>query len=86
MPFQSLLKYRTEFIAALIALIFIMVGILIPFILPDEFAKAPPGFSETTWFKTMISVLFIGMGVVSFFWLFVIHRFILRKSKKDYMY
>ncbi|MHA1226151.1 MAG: hypothetical protein ACTSR2_08495 [Candidatus Hodarchaeales archaeon] len=86
MPLQSLGKYKTEFMAALIGLTFISVGILIPFMLPDEFAQAPPGFSETTWFKAMISVLFIGMGFVSFFWLFIIHRFILRKSKKDYMY
>ena len=72
--------------AFFIALAFIVSGLIIPAFIPDEFTYALPAFRDTTWFKTMISVLFIGMGFVSFIWLIVIHRFISRKSKKDYMY
>ncbi|WP_455143001.1 hypothetical protein [Candidatus Hodarchaeum mangrovi] len=86
MAFQRLGEFKTEFVATLIAIIFIIAGLMIPEILPDTFPFAVPGFQDTTWFKTIISVLLIGMGVVAFVWLVVIHRFILRKSKKDYMY
>lgn len=86
MTFQRLAEFKTEFIASILAIIFILAGLLIPAILPDTLPFAAPGFQDTTWFKTLISVLLIGMGLVAFVWLVVIHRFILRKSKKDYMY
>jgi len=79
-------EFKTEFIATMVAIIFILAGLFIPEILPDTFPFAALGFQDATWFKNLISVLLIGMGIVAFVWLVVIHRFILRKSKKDYMY
>ncbi|MFX0086112.1 MAG: hypothetical protein ACFFAU_10570 [Candidatus Hodarchaeota archaeon] len=87
MSFPRLLeKFRTEIMAIFIAISLIASGLIAPAFIPDEFPDALPGFRDTTWLKAMISVLFIGMGLVSFIWLVVIHRFILHKSKKDYMY
>ena len=86
MAMQGLNKFRTEIIAGLVALIFIITGLIIPNFLPDELVDAPFGMSQSTWFKSLISLLLVGMGFVTFLWLFIIHRFILRKSKKDYMY
>ncbi len=78
-------KYRTEFMGSLTALILISAGIIFPLFIPDNLA-GPPGFQDATWIRTLISVLLIGMGTVSFLWLVIIHRFILHKSKKDLMY
>ena len=82
---RVLLKYRTEIIGLMIAIVFISTGLVWPTLIPDQ-TSGIPGFQDSTWLRNMISVLLIGMGVVSFLWLVIIHRFILRKSKKDYMY
>ncbi|MFX0173358.1 MAG: hypothetical protein ACFE9L_15805 [Candidatus Hodarchaeota archaeon] len=86
MSFRLFEKYRTEFFATVIAIIMIIAGLYIPTIIPDQLTRAPPGFEDTTWIKTLIAVILIGMGLLCFIWLVVIHRFIARKSKKDYMY
>ncbi|MHA1975644.1 MAG: hypothetical protein ACW98F_10150 [Candidatus Hodarchaeales archaeon] len=77
--------YRTEILGLLAALVLISAGLIFPNFIPDQ-VNAPPGFQDTTWIKTMISALLIGMGLVSFVWLVIIHRFMVHKSKKDYMY
>jgi len=82
---RQLEKYRTEIIGGIAALVLISAGLIIPSFLPDQI-RAPPGYTDATWFKNLISLLLIGMGILCFVWLFVIHRHILRKSKKDYMY
>ncbi len=79
-------RYRTEIIAFIIALIFIISGLIIPSFLPDELDNTIPGLPTASWLKPIISVLLIGMGIISFVWLVIIHRFIMHKSKKDYMY
>lgn len=86
MSFRLFEKYRTEFLASIIAIVMIVAGLYIPTLIPQQLTRAPPGFKDTTWIKNMITILFIGMGLLCFTWLVVIHRFILRKSKKDYMY
>jgi len=83
---RQLEKYRTEIIGLIAALILISAGLIIPSFIPDQIARAPPGFEDATWIKNLISILLIGMGILCFTWLFVIHRHILRKSKKEYMY
>jgi len=83
---RQLVKFRTEIIGGVIALVMIVTGLIIPFFIPDQLPSAPQGFEDATWIKTLISLLFIGMGILCFVWLVIIHRFILRRSKKDYMY
>ena len=83
---RQLEKFRTEIIGALAALVLICAGLIIPLFIPDQLSQAPPGYEDATWVKNLISLLLIGMGILCFLWLFVIHRYILRKSKKDYMY
>ena len=77
--------YRTEILGFLVALVLISAGLIFPNFIPDQ-VNAPPGFQDTSWIKTLISSLLIGMGLISFFWLVIIHRFMVHKSKKDYMY
>ncbi len=79
-------RYRTEIMAFSIALVLIISGLIIPTFIPNEFESPVPGFRDASWLKTIISVLLIGMGIISFLWLVIIHRFIVHKSKKDYMY
>lgn len=83
---RKLEKFRTEIIGILAALVLISAGLIIPSFIPDQIARAPPGFEDATWIKNLISILLIGMGILCLAWLIVIHRHILRKSKKDYMY
>ena len=78
-------NYRTEILGFLVAFVLISAGIIFPNFIPDQ-VNAPPGFQDTTWIKNLISYLLIGMGLVCFFWLVIIHRFMVHKSKKDYMY
>ena len=78
---RLLLKYRTEILGLMVAIIFIMTGLIWPSYIPDEIHGM-----DSTWIKNLVSTLLIGMGVVSFSWLVIIHRFISRKSKKEYMY
>lgn len=72
-------KFRTEFIATIIALIFIIAGLMSPSFIPE-------GTYNYGLIQPFIAVLLIGTGVVCFIWLVVIQRFIVHKSKKDYMY
>ncbi|MHA2225528.1 MAG: hypothetical protein ACXAC8_10015 [Candidatus Hodarchaeales archaeon] len=83
---RRLEKYRTEILGALAAVIMICTGLILPNYLPDQFPNAPPGFEDATWVKMIITVLLVGMGILSFTWLVVIQRIITRGSKKDYMY
>ena len=78
-------KYRTDIMGLIIALILILAGLLLPQYIPDN-PNAPAGFQDATWVRTIVSLLLIGMGVVSLFWLIVIHRFMLRRKKKDLLY
>ncbi len=78
-------KYRTEILGFLVAFILIIAGLYIPNFIPDQ-VDNPSGFQDTTWIRSLISYLLIGMGFVSFVWLVIIHRFMVHKSKKDYMY
>jgi hypothetical protein len=86
MVFRLLEKYRTELFATLIALVLIIAGLIIPIFIPNERPGNPPGFEDTTWIKTLISTLLIGMGIVSWFWLIIIQRYFMGKSKEDYLY
>lgn len=79
-------RYRTEIIAFIIALVLIISGLIIPTFMPKEFDNSIPGFQDASWLRTIISVLLIGMGIISFLWLVIIRRFMMHKSKKDYMY
>jgi hypothetical protein len=72
--------------AFVIAIVLIGSGLIIPTFIPDEFSQSVPGFEDASWIKAIISMLLIGMGIVSFIWLVIIHRFMMHKSKKDYMY
>lgn len=72
-------KFRTEFLATIIALIFIIAGLMSPSFIPE-------GTYSSELIKPFIAVLLIGTGVVCFIWLVVIQRFLVHKSKKDYMY
>lgn len=83
---RTIEKFRTQIIGALAALVLISAGLIIPFYIPDQLSSAPPGFEDTTWIKTLISVLLIGMGILCFAWLVLIERYISQKSRKDYMY
>ncbi|MFX0015762.1 MAG: hypothetical protein ACFFB2_01195 [Promethearchaeota archaeon] len=83
---RQLERFRTEIIGGLAALILILAGLFIPTLIPDQLARAPPGYEDATWIKNLISILLIGMGILCFVWLVIIHRFIFHKSKKDYMY
>ncbi len=83
---RTIEKFRTQIIGALVALVLISAGLIIPFYIPDQLSSAPPGFEDTTWIKTLISVLLIGMGILCFAWLVLIERYISQKSKKDYVY
>ncbi|MFX1282469.1 MAG: hypothetical protein ACFFB5_02395 [Promethearchaeota archaeon] len=83
---RQLERFRTEIIAGAIALVMIATGLILPFFIPDQLPSSPQGFEDAAWIKTLISLLFIGMGIVCFVWLVIIQRFILRRSKKDYMY
>ena len=78
---RLLLKFRTEILGSMIAIVFIVTGLVWPTFIPDQLYG-----QDSTWFKNLISTLLIGMGLVSFFWLVIIDRFIFRKSKKDYLY
>ena len=78
---RLLLRFRTEILGLLVAIIFIATGLIWPTLIPDELYGR-----DSTWFKNLLSGLLIGMGIVCFFWLVIIHRFISRKSKKEYMY
>jgi hydrogenase-4 membrane subunit HyfE len=79
-------KHKTELIGLLAALVLIFSGLIIPLFIPDQLPQAPPGYEDATWVKNLISLLLIGMGILCFAWLFVIHRHIVRRSKKDYLY
>ncbi len=83
---RTLEKYRTELIASLLALVLICTGLILPSFIPDQLANAPPGYEDATWIKNLLSILLIGMGILCFLWLVLIHRYIMHKSKKDYMY
>jgi hypothetical protein len=78
-------KFRTEILGFLAALFLITTGLLLPNFMSDTI-PGPPGFQDAEWVKQLLSALLIGMGIVSFVWLVIIHRFIVHKSKKDYMY
>ena len=78
-------RYRTEILGLFTALILISAGLILPSFIPDQ-VNAPTGFEDTTWIRSLISFLLIGMGIVSFIWLVIIHQFMVHKSKKDYMY
>ena len=78
---RLLLKYRTEILGLMVAIVFIVTGLVWPTFIPDELSG-----QDSTWFKSLISALLIGMGIVSFTWLVIIDRFISRKSKKEYLY
>ena len=78
-------KFRTEILGLLAGLILIISGLALPNYMPDT-VPGPPGFQDAEWLKQLLSALLIGMGIVSFIWLIIIHRFIARKSKKDYLY
>ena len=78
---RVLLKFRTEILGLMVALVFIAAGLVWPTFIPEQLYG-----QDSTWFKEIISVLLIGMGIVSFLWLVLIHRFIVHKSKKEYMY
>ena len=83
---RTIEKFRTEIIGAIVALVLISAGLIIPYFIPDQLSSAPPGFEDTTWIKTLISVLLIGMGILCFAWLVLIQKYISQKSKKDYLY
>ena len=78
---RLLSRFRTEILGLLVAFVFIATGLIWPTLIPDELYGR-----DSTWFKNLLSGLLIGMGVVCFLWLVIIHRFISHKSKKDYMY
>jgi hypothetical protein len=78
-------KYRTEIMGLLVALVLISAGLILPQFIPDN-PNAPSGFQDATWVRTLVSLLLIGMGIVSFLWLVLIHRFMLRRKKKDLLY
>jgi hydrogenase-4 membrane subunit HyfE len=86
MSLNLLEKYRTEVLATLIALVLILTGLFLPLFLTDQLPMAPSGFEDATWFKQMIQVLFVGMGVLCFIWLIVINRFIRKSRKSDIVY
>ena len=78
MDFRRLIgKFRTEFIATIIALIFIVAGLISPSFIPVD---------EYNFIRPTISVLLIGVGVVCFVWLVILQRYLVHQSKKDYMY
>jgi len=78
-------RYRLEVFAVLIATVLIITGLLIPIYMPDEVVLAI-GVQDTAWIKAIISVLFIGLGMVCFIWLIVINRVIRRTNKSDLLY
>lgn len=78
-------RFRTEILGFLAGSILIISGLLLPNFMPDTI-PGPPGFQDAEWLKQLLSALLIGMGVVCFLWLVIIHRFIAHKSKKEYMY
>lgn len=78
-------KYRTEIMGFLVGIVLILAGLIFPQFIPDN-PSGPPGFQDATWLRSLISLLLIGMGIVSFLWLFIIHRFMLRRRKKDIIY
>ena len=78
---RLLLRFRTEILGLSVAIIFIAAGLIWPTQIPDELYGR-----DSTWFKNLLSGILIGMGLVSFFWLVIIHRFMVHGSKKDYMY
>jgi hypothetical protein len=78
-------RFRTEILGLLAGSILIISGLLLPNYMPDTI-PGPPGFQDAEWLKQLLSALLIGMGVVCFLWLVIIHRFIAHKSKKEYMY
>lgn len=82
---RLLVKFRTEILGLLVAIVLISAGLIFPNFIPDN-VTGPPGFQDATWIRTMISLLLVGMGLVSFVWLVIIHRFMVHKSKKDYLY
>ncbi|MFW9778617.1 MAG: hypothetical protein ACFFE8_07150 [Candidatus Heimdallarchaeota archaeon] len=86
MSLNLLEKYRAEILATLIALILILAGIFFPLFIPDQLPMAPAGFEDATWFKQLIQMLFIGMGVLCFIWLIVINKFIRKTKKSDLVY
>ena len=78
---RLLLKFRTEILGLMVASVFIATGLIWPTLIPDQLYG-----QDSSWFKSLISGLLIGMGVISFLWLVIIHRFISHKSKKEYLY
>jgi len=78
---RLLLRFRTEILGLMVAILFIVTGLVWPTFIPEQLYG-----QDSTWFKNSISMLLIGMGIVCFVWLVLIHRFIAHKSKKDYMY
>ncbi len=83
---RKLVRFRTEILGAIVALVMICLGLIVPSIIPDQLSSAPPGYEDATWIKNFLSILLIGMGILFFVWIVLIHRIIFHKSKKDYMY
>lgn len=83
---RKLIRFRTGILGAIAALVMICLGLIVPSIIPDQLASAPPGYEDATWIKNLLSILLIGMGILFFVWLVLINRIISHKSKKDYMY
>ena len=83
---RFLQRNRTEFFGGIGALILISTGLIFPFLIPNQLFEDLPIIPDATWFKTILAVLMIGMGLVLFFYLFIIHRYYVRGHKKDYVY
>ena len=86
---RKIQKYQTELVGIFVALLLISVGLIIPTFIPDQIDVSdqfPEAFEDLTYLKTFITFLLIGLGILCFAWLVIIQRFILHKSKKDYVY
>ena len=87
MAFRRFLqRNRTEFLGGFGALVLIVSGIVIPLFLPNQLVEDLPIIPDATWFKVILTAFMVGSGVVMFFYLFIIHRYYVRKTKKDYVY
>ncbi|NHJ00913.1 MAG: hypothetical protein EAX86_02170 [Candidatus Heimdallarchaeota archaeon] len=87
MAFRRFLqRNRTEFFGSIAAFILIITGVIFPFFIPNQLFEDLPIIPDATWFKISLSFLMIGMGIVLFFYLFIIHRYYVKKRKMDYIY